>query len=78
MTRTTIDLDNSVLAALRQRQQRERKSLGQVASELLARALADSDEPMNPTPLAWTSQPMQARVDLHDRDAVQRILDSGG
>lgn len=78
MTRTTIDLDNSVLTALRQRQQRERKSLGQLASELLARALAESEEPVPPAALAWASQPMQARVDLHDREAVQRILDSGG
>jgi hypothetical protein len=78
MTRTTLDLDNSVLTALKRRQKRERKSLGQVASELLARALADSDPPTEVTPLAWVAKPMRPRVDLEDREAVQRMLDSGG
>lgn len=77
MTRTTLDLDSSVLAALKRRQTCERKSLGQVASELLARALADAETPTEVTPLAWVAKPMRPRVDLEDREAVQRILDSG-
>ncbi|MEA2605840.1 MAG: hypothetical protein QOI00_597, partial [Chloroflexota bacterium] len=38
MSRTTIDLDPAVLRELRRRGAREGKSMGQVASELLARA----------------------------------------
>lgn len=38
--RTTIDLDDDILRALKRRQREERKTLGQLASELLAQALA--------------------------------------
>ncbi|MGI8623241.1 MAG: hypothetical protein ACR2NB_07080 [Solirubrobacteraceae bacterium] len=40
MPRTTLDLDASVLRELRRRGERQRKSMGQVASELLTGALA--------------------------------------
>jgi hypothetical protein len=74
--RTTIDLDSSVLAQLRERQRREGKTLGQVASELLAQALADTATADQLHPLAWTSRRMGARVDLDDRDAVAALLDT--
>lgn len=73
--RTTLDIDNSVLEQLRLRQRREGKSLGKLVSELLARALAETEEDQRPTPLRWSSQPMQPVVDLEDHDAVSRILD---
>ncbi len=74
--RTTLDLDSSVLAQLKEHQRRQKnKTLGQLASELLAKALAQESEESAIEPLAWTAQPMQARVDLADSDAVQRILD---
>jgi hypothetical protein len=75
--RTTIDIDSSVLEQLRRRQRRENKSLGQLASELLAHALAATEDEHPAAPLEWTVRPMQPRVDLEDRDAVQRILDAG-
>lgn len=73
--RTTLDLDSSVLDQLKERQNLQNKSLGQLASELLAKALADEAASAAPAPLAWTAQPMRARVDLQDRDAVQQVLD---
>lgn len=74
--RTTLDLDGSVLEQLKQRQRRENKTLGQVASELLARALAETENEAEPAALAWATQPMGARVDLADTEAVQRLLDA--
>lgn len=74
--RTTLDLDGSVLEQLKRRQSRENKTLGQVASELLARALAETEDEAEPVALAWTAQPMAARVDLEDSEAVQRVLDA--
>ncbi len=71
--RTTLDLDPSVLQELKHRQQREGKSLGQLASELLARALAE--EPTPRPPFRFYSQPMGALVDLEDHDAVERALE---
>ena len=73
MPRTTIDLDASVLRELRARGRRQGKTLGQVASELLARGLADEDAPQ-PEPFEWAAQPMGARVDLGDKEAVHRAL----
>ncbi|MGI9001077.1 MAG: hypothetical protein ACR2GH_05365 [Pseudonocardia sp.] len=75
--RTTLDLDSSVLEQLKELQRLQKKTLGQVASELLAKALADTPAASGPAALAWTVQPMQARVDLEDRDAVQQLLDRG-
>jgi len=74
--RTTLDLDSSVLSQLRDRQRQDNKTLGQVASELLAKALADTATSRDPVPLAWTAHSMRARVDLEDCDAVQRLLDA--
>lgn len=60
---------------MRRRHHRENKTLGQVASELSAKALAES-EPEESAPLVWTSSEMSARVDLEDRDSVQGLIDA--
>lgn len=73
MTRTTVDLDPTVLRQLKDRSQREGKSLGQVASELLAQSL--DEPPAALRPLRWISKPMGALIDIDDKEAVWRILD---
>ena len=74
MPRTTLDLDPSVLRELRRRGEREGKTMGRVASEVLARGLGES-EPERP-PLSWISDDLGApRVDLEDKEAVRAILD---
>jgi plasmid stability protein len=75
MARTTIDLDPSVLRELRRRSSREGKSMGQVASELLAQAVADRTD--SPAPgFAWATADLgRPRVDLEDAEAVRRALD---
>lgn len=45
MTRTTLNLDPSVMRELRQRSERERKSIGELASQLLASGLRQKAEP---------------------------------
>jgi hypothetical protein len=76
MPRTTLDLDASVLRALRRRGSRERKSMGQVASELLVRALAEPADAQVDEPLGWISRDLGLpRVDLEDKEAVRAILD---
>ena len=76
MSRTTIDLDPGVLRELRRRSVREGKSMGQVASELLARAVSEtSDAPA--AEFTWTSAPLgPALVDLEDKEAVRRVLEA--
>ena len=74
MPRTTIDLDANVTRDLRRRAERERKSMGQVASELLARALAEA--PSEPPKFEWISRDLgEPLVDLEDKDALWAILD---
>jgi plasmid stability protein len=75
MARTTIDLDPTVLRELKRRAQREGKSLGRVASEVLSAALERAEPEARPAPLAWSARPMGARVDLEDLEAVRRALD---
>ncbi len=75
MPRTTLDIDAAVLRELKKRQQRENKTLGQLASELLARALANEPADEKPPPLQWTSKPLGLRVDIEDKEALWKILD---
>jgi hypothetical protein len=75
MPRTTIDIDASVLRELKRRQRREKKTLGQLASELLSRALADEHVDDALPPLKWTSTELGLKVDLEDKEAVWKILD---
>jgi hypothetical protein len=75
MARTTLDLDPTVLAELKRRREEEGKSLGRLASELLADALAATERSNVPEPFSWTSQPMGARVDLDDKDALFAALE---
>jgi hypothetical protein len=74
--RTTLDLDPSVLQELRRRGERERKSMGQVASELLAGALAAAGSDESVRSFAWKSADLGAPlVDLEDKEALRRALD---
>ena len=74
MPRTTVDLDASVLRELKRLARVEGKSLGQVASEILGGALHGEPEQPQPAPLAWSSRPLGALVDLEDKETLRRAL----
>jgi len=64
-------LDPSVLRELRRRSRREGKSMEQLASEALARALAEHEHAPVP-PFKWVSGDLGIpRVDLEDKEAVR-------
>ena len=75
MARTTVDIDASVLRELRRRQARERKTLGQLISELLAKAIASEKDEMEARPFTWVVRDLQPRVDIEDKDALWSVLD---
>jgi len=71
MARTTLNLDDPVLADLKRLQRKEGKPLGELASELLASAIAERKHAtVPPLRLRWTSRPMGALVDLDDKHAI--------
>ena len=70
-----MDIDASVLRELKRRQERERKTLGQVVSELLAKALESDDGTAAPAPFTWVARDLVPRVDLEDKDALWSVLD---
>jgi hypothetical protein len=75
MTRTTLNLDPSVLRELRERSTRERKSLGALASQLLARELREGGE-RRPRSFSWVSRDLgRPAVDLEDKEALNALLD---
>ena len=75
MTRTTLNLDSSVVQELRRRSKRERKSLGELASQLLARSLREERSPEPPS-FSWVSRDLgKPAVDLEDKEALNALLD---
>ena len=74
MPRTTLDLDASVLRELKRRKGSSGRSIGQIASELLAGALQQPKAGARRS-VRWRSARLGARVDLEDKEAVRRALD---
>ncbi len=77
MARTTIDIDATVLQALRRLQREQGKTLGELVSEMLAAALAQPARKAPPPRFRWKAQPMRPRVDIEDKEALHALLDSG-
>ncbi|MFZ9958677.1 MAG: hypothetical protein ACO3E7_08650 [Burkholderiaceae bacterium] len=75
--RTTFDIDDATLQALKNLQKVEAKPLGRLASDLIAEALHGRVRatPKKLPPFAWHSKAMQPRVDLSDKAAVFDVLD---
>ena len=74
--RTTLDLADPVLRELKQVSKEDGESLGDVASRLLADALSvRARGRKSKAKIDWSSQPMRAKVDLADKDAIYRALD---
>jgi hypothetical protein len=76
MARTTLDIDTPLLEELKEMQKKEKKSLGDLVSQLLAEALAQrTRRTAGPKRLDWVSRAMGARVDISDKDALYAALD---
>lgn len=73
--RTTIDIATPILRELKDIQKKEGRSLGELVSGLLAEGLKARRPDPAEHALEWISQPMHARVNLADKEAVYAILD---
>ena len=74
--RTTIDIDTPILREIKALQKKQGLSMGRIVTDLLADVLARRRGPSSAQELRWTSRPMRALVDLTDKEAVHRALDS--
>jgi len=75
--RTTLDLDKPVLEELKALQKKEGRTLGELASQILAEGLREKqrgwvDEA--PRKFHWRSQPLGPKVNLSDKEAVYRAM----
>jgi hypothetical protein len=74
--RTTLDIAIPVLRELKRLQKRNGKSLGNIASDLMAEALTRHRTDVRHGAWTWTAQRMgPPRVDLRDKEALRRALD---
>ena len=76
--RTTIDIATPILSELKALQKKVGGTLGELVSGLLAEGLATRGSERTDQALEWISQPMHARVDLADKEAVYAVLDDKG
>jgi hypothetical protein len=79
--RTTLDIDEPILAEVKAMRDREGGSLGRVVSDLLAEGLRARRESRKKAPARrWITRRMAARVDLADTDALYAAMerDRGG
>ena len=74
--RTTLDIDGPILADLRRLGKAEHIPMGRLVSELLGRALREA-MPRRPVHLEfkWIDKPMDAKVDLADREALYEAME---
>lgn len=75
--RTTIDLDPTIVKELKRRSKGAGKSMGQLASELLATSLREQDaRPGDAVGFEWIARDLgRPLVDLEDKEAVTALLD---
>ncbi len=75
MARTTVDIDGPLLKELKSLQRKERQSLGKLMSQLLAEALSRRKKTPPASKLHWVARPMEARIDITDKETLYNILD---
>lgn len=79
MPRTTLNLDVAVIHELRRRSSDENIPMGQLASQLLARALKEEMRSLKPASFRWISHDLgHPRVDIDDKEALNSFLDRSG
>ena len=76
--RTTLDIDDDVLQAAKERARRERKTAGEVVSELLRRALTGPDSTasiLRETPAHFGFRPFPANGRIVTNEHINQLRD---
>ena len=72
-----MDLDKPVLEELKALQKKEGRTLGELASQILAEGLREKQRGWveeAPRKFHWRSQPLGPKVNLSDKEAVYRAM----
>ena len=75
MARTTLNIDTPILMDLKRIQQREKKSLGRIVSDLLAEAMAARGREPDSPRFDWIAGEMKPLIDIADKDSLFAALD---
>jgi len=75
MARTTVDIDTPILKELKSLQKKEKRSLGQIMSRLLAEALSRRTKSHKAAKFQWVTRSMKAKIDLTDKETLYSVLD---
>jgi mRNA-degrading endonuclease RelE of RelBE toxin-antitoxin system len=76
--RTTLDIDKPILDELKRLGKRRKKTIGRLASELLATSLKREHEKSSANTekaFRWNSRSMGSLLNIEDKDALYRALD---
>jgi hypothetical protein len=80
--RTTLDIDDSVLSAVKELARRQGKTAGEVLSMLARQALINSVQPSNrqvqERPASYGFKPLPANETLVTNDVVDKLRDEQG
>lgn len=76
--RTTIDLDPDVLSAARELARRQRRSLGQVLSDLVRKGMTETATPLAGDAGFHGFEPFPARGRVVGNETVDRLRDAEG
>jgi hypothetical protein len=77
MARTTLNIETPILKEIKTLQNKEGLPMGKIISRLLSEALAKRKTGRVTTPsLRWVSRPMQATVNIADKDILYITLDT--
>lgn len=79
--RTTLDIDKPVLDELKRLGKKQKKTVGKLASELLATSLKELEQKQHvqsKTAFHWNSKAMGAKVNIEDKEALYAAMEKDG